>query len=758
MMPQNHTSARMVAGLMGSDPGIQARQGWSLPRGRQLDAISDGRKSIEFDHKAGVSPHLSSWIDYRLQRQRREAAVQKRKESLYGWALNKRKAMNGELNEFDGSGFDESSLLMDIAQDSFDMDNSFGNFDIDGMDSTLELDGFEGNMHPHIRKEFEHEANLMDRLRRHDDGSDGVLSPHRDLSARRPRPHFGGEMHNVVESDVEQRHGTAFRHEKKPREHQKSRQEMELMAMKRQSKMRGLLGKGMRGAQTQKHNDEIRRREQAYAEQLAEMKREMAAMKGQQMLGSFASKVRKSNVQSQRELELEAELKRHQQTAAMQKQSAMANRLKLSMKKGNAEKESDFLKQQHEAEQERLRREHEMELERMKRELESHKSNAQKSSMAKMMLSASSRANQEESKRRIAEEMAAMQAQQEEAHRRELEELQLQMQRDKDMHEHNLVLAQAEVQNVKSKLSVAEQEAESFKQDEAKQKAELDDMHRAEREHMAKLHEDELNKAKADMARKKFGRLGKAKTNLIKLKKQHEEELNQMKDKHSEDAEDLHLSLTADKLLVDHALKEEKEMAEYDATFNAAFPEGEASLHETTGDAHDDFAAVLADLGHHDLMGDGEFDAVDQSTDAPMEHHEFEGLLAQLESAHGETGGEIVDHDSELHGLMGDFGDMDGEPDQSQHMEDFLNSFGDFDDQSDFDSSSIVTGTDYTDSAAPSFSGYDEFGGLDNNRSAHEEMLRHHERSRQHENHLSNQAHEVNKTIAALQAASAAMD
>ena len=141
---------------------------------------------------------------------------------------------------------------------------------------------------------------------------------------------------------------------------------MELMAMKRQSKMRGLLGKGMRGAQTQKHNDEIRRREQAYAEQLAEMKREMAAMKGQQMLGSFASKVRKSNVQSQRELELEAELKRHQQTAAMQKQSAMANRLKLSMKKGNAEKESDFLKQQHEAEQERLRREHEMELERMK--------------------------------------------------------------------------------------------------------------------------------------------------------------------------------------------------------------------------------------------------------------------------------------------------------------------------------------------------------------------------------------------------------
>ena len=94
-------------------------------------------------------------------------------------------------------------------------------------------------------------------------------------------------------------------------------------------------------------------------------------------------------------------------------------------------------------------------------------------------------------------------------------------------------------------------------------------------------------------------------------------------------------------------------------------------------------------------------------------------------------------------------------------MEDFLNSFSDgLDEQnftpsmSEYDTDSVMTGTEYTESLVPSlYAGVDSHGGT-----AHEELLRHHERSKQHETHLTETAHRVNHVIGALEDASRALD
>ena len=91
----------------------------------------------------------------------------------------------------------------------------------------------------------------------------------------------------------------------------------------------------------------------------------------------------------------------------------------------------------------------------------------------------------------------------------------------------------------------------------------------------------------------------------------------------------------------------------------------------------------------------------------------------------------------------------------------FLNSFSDgLDEQnltpsmSEYDTDSVMTGTEYTESLVPSsYAGIDSHGGT-----AHEELLRHHERSKQHETHLTETAHRVNHVIGALEDASRALD
>ena len=132
-----------------------------------------------------------------------------------------------------------------------------------------------------------------------------------------------------------------------------------------------------------------------------------------------------------------------------------------------------------------------------------------------------------------------------------------------------------------------------------------------------------------------------------------------------------------------------------------------------------------------------------------MQHHEFEGLLAQLEQTHANhEGGQAA------------YAQQD-EEEHNRHMEDFLNSFSDgLDEQnltpsmSEYDTDSVMTGTEYTESLVPSsYAGIDSHGGT-----AHEELLRHHERSKQHETHLTETAHRVNHVIGALEDASRALD
>ena len=90
-----------------------------------------------------------------------------------------------------------------------------------------------------------------------------------------------------------------------------------------------------------------------------------------------------------------------------------------------------------------------------------------------------------------------------------------------------------------------------------------------------------------------------------------------------------------------------------------------------------------------------------------MQHHEFEGLLAQLEQTH------VNNEDGEAAYVHQD------EEEHHRHMEDFLNSFSDGLDEhnftpslSEYDTDSVMTGTEYTESLVPSsYAGMDSHGG-----------------------------------------------
>ena len=170
---------------------------WVALKSVWWDSLTVGRGSKELDQKAGVSPHLANWVEYRLHHRKRDLATKRRAEHLYNWEANKRKLQQSSFNE---------------SKYSDDLDNHFDSFhDSFGSKGLGHSDDFDAErLHKFEKKDLEHEAELMERLRRHDEETDGVHSPHRHLSARRPKPHFGSGMHSIVESDAEHRHGTVF--------------------------------------------------------------------------------------------------------------------------------------------------------------------------------------------------------------------------------------------------------------------------------------------------------------------------------------------------------------------------------------------------------------------------------------------------------------------------------------------------------------------------------------------------------------------
>ena len=178
----------------------------------------------------------------------------------------------------------------------------------------------------------------------------------------------------------------------------------------------------------------------------------------------------------------------------------------------------------------------------------------------------------------------------------------------------------------------------------------MKDMHDVELDHMKKLHDQEMEKERQKLSKKKFG--GRNKKNaLLKLQQQHDEELKAMKDKHKEDEEDMHLGFETEKT-INHAIQEEQERQEHDKVFddniglhNLGFDGHDATEANSPEDAHDDFSAALAAMGHdpNDMTGMEDLSLGlgldDGDEHQAMQHHEFEGLLAQLEQTHNEGGG-----------------------------------------------------------------------------------------------------------------------
>ena len=111
--------------------------------------------------------------------------------------------------------------------------------------------------------------------------------------------------------------------------------------------------------------------------------------------------------------------------------------------------------------------------------------------------------------------------------------------------------------------------------------------------------------------------------------------MNELKAKHEDDTEDLQLSFENEKVLIEHQIEEEEDRATHDAEFSEGLRGKAAEIDEpkkqkSQEEHHDEFAALLADMGH---------DMDDHTDDAggggAMEHHEFEGLLTQLENHPG---------------------------------------------------------------------------------------------------------------------------
>merc|ERR1711904_559002 len=99
------------------------------------------------------------------------------------------------------------------------------------------------------------------------------------------------------------------------------------------------------------------------------------------------------------------------------------------------------------------------------------------------------------------------------AHDDKLEMLQTQMSRQQEMHEHSLTVAKMENADMKRQLSAAEMEAKQLKDAEVKATAEMKDMHDVELDHMKKLHDQEMEKERQKLSKKKFG--GRNKKNAL---------------------------------------------------------------------------------------------------------------------------------------------------------------------------------------------------------------------------------------------------
>lgn len=748
---QKHNTARMAAGITGKDPGIQAQKGWTLPRSKKLyNTITVGKGSKELDQKAGVSPHLANWVEYRLHHRKKDLATRRRAEHLLNWEANKRNLHEGQFSQ---SMYEDD---FDSHMDSLDFDESTGFGHSDDFDAD--------RLHDFEKQDLLHEAQLMEKLRRHDEDTDGVHSPHRHLSARRPKPHFGSQMHSIVESDVEHRHGSVFGGEGGTRssryaQHEKTQKDE---GGKRKQKLQNIFYKGHKRQLHSNYQNQLK--EQEF--QMQKMKQEMQNLKQAQ----FAAKMKNAHMSNKEKIDMQVQMQMMENELQRQ-QNEKAN---LARKHAQAERQRREAEASH---QEALSR-HSEEKMLYQQQIRQNKHKAFASNL-KVLTQRKKNVQEEEqsrmeSEQRIAAEMAKMYAKEQDeikkAHEEELASIQAEMSRQQEMHDHSLTVAKMETAEIKSKLSAAELEAKRVQDEEDETAAQMKDMHEVELDHMKKLHDQEMEKERQKLGKKKFaGRSGKNK--LLKLQKQHEEELHAMKEKHKEDEEDMRLGFETEKTIINHAIQEEQERQEHDEAFdenldleNLGFEGHDDNEANSPTDAHDDFAAALAAMGHDPNGTDGlgdlslglEHQNLETDEHQAMEHNEFEGLLAQLEQSHGDND---IDNGA---GMMNVHQD-DGEDDHAKHMEDFLNSFGDgFDDHdvtpsvSEYDTDSIMTGTDYTDSLVPSSYGGPDLGG--NISTAHEELLRHHERSRRHESHLTQTAHRVNHVIGALEDASRALD
>ena len=300
---KKHNAARMAAGITGDDAGIQTQKGWNLPRNKRLyDSLTLGRGSKELDQKAGVSPHLANWVEYRLHHRKRDLATKRRAEHLYNWEANKRKLQQLSFNE---------------SKYSDDLDNHFDSFhDSFGSKGLGHSDDFDAErLHKFEKKDLEHEAELMERLRRHDEETDGVHSPHRHLSARRPKPHFGSGMHSIVESDAEHRHGTVFDEPLSKRRSKiagKSNSNMHGRAHSKKQKFQNMFHRGHKKHIHDKYQNELQQREL----EMEQMRKEMQSMKQSQFALKMknASKSNREKIDMQVKLQMmENELQKHQQ-------------------------------------------------------------------------------------------------------------------------------------------------------------------------------------------------------------------------------------------------------------------------------------------------------------------------------------------------------------------------------------------------------------------------------------------------------------
>ena len=197
------------------------------------------------------------------------------------------------------------------------MDNHFDSFhDSFGSKGLGHSDDFDAErLHKFEKKDLEHEAELMERLRRHDEETDGVHSPHRHLSARRPKPHFGSGMHSIVESDAEHRHGTVFDEPSSKRRSKiagKSNVKYPRSSHSKKQKFQNMFHRGHKKHIHDKYQNEIQQREL----EMEQMRQEMQSMKQSQFALKMknASKSNREKIDMQVKLQMmENELQKHQQ-------------------------------------------------------------------------------------------------------------------------------------------------------------------------------------------------------------------------------------------------------------------------------------------------------------------------------------------------------------------------------------------------------------------------------------------------------------